>query len=397
MAGTADLSTILNPPRGFTLQYGQGRVIAWEARTGRNTIEWAGTPIHDVSVLADINALTIQSNDIVGMLGWTSPEGVSSWWVLGRIVSPGEGATDLIIRGNVGVAAGAALFALYPSGQLGVQFGPIWSDATGEHVGHGLMVQSDGPTAEAQTDIFRARQDTDGSRRVYIGQSPADTGQVEAFGSQAAVHNHHAYESMRLQSHNGAPVEIFSDGLLWLYGDVEARLQCQTGPVQIGGATGTFIAPASGAGTAEVRMDSSTGRLTYVSISSTRRVKRDIQPLAVDLDAVLQMQPRSWLPKPAVRQCPDWMHEQHSDEECRAGEVVESPEDDIRQVGFIAEELDEIGLGDFVQYDDEGLPAAISYDRLTAALIPVLQQQQAQIEALTARLDALEQPVEEGS
>ena len=58
--------------------------------------------------------------------------------------------------------------------------------------------------------------------------------------------------------------------------------------------------------------------------------------------------------------------------------------------GFIAEELVDIGLEQFVLFNDNGEPENISYDRLTAAIIPVLKHQQAQIEALTARIEALE-------
>lgn len=364
MHGTADLATILNPPRGFQLQYGQARVIAWETATGHNTIEWAGGTIRDVPVLADINALTIQADDVVGMLGWTSPEGVSSWWVLGKIIQPGEGSTALVIHGSLGVAAGGNLVALYPSGSVGVHFGGLL--VNGEYSATGLLVQADG-TGE---DIFIAKHNHDGTR------------QVRAYGVGS---------TMRFQTTEDAGIEILSDELLWLYGDDEVRIAGPNGPVNVFAPNGFFMSQISGAGNAELRMDTSTGQVTYTAISSTRRAKRDITDLDIDPAAVMQMRPRSWLPRPQIAQCPDWMHEQHGEGECRAGEVVESPEDDIRQVGFIAEELDEIGLGDFVQYDDEGLPAAISYDRLTAALIPVLQQQQAQIEALTARLDALEQ------
>ena len=392
MAGTADLSTILNPPRGFRLQYGQGRVISWEAKTGHNTVEWAGTPIHDVSVLSDINALTIRSNDVVGMLGWTSPEGVSSWWVLGRIVDPGEGATDLIVHGNIAVAAGAGIAILdggvlqanYPSGVTAVHFGGLLAD--GVYDGTGLLVQADGSGA----DIFRAKQDATGARQVYIGSS---AGPVEAYRSAAVDSQHHAYGAMLFQSHDGANVELLSDGLLRLYGDDETRISCPGGPVNIVAPNGLFVTPITSGSTANARIESN-GQITV--ISSSARYKTDIEDLPVDPATVLQLRPRSWMPGPVPRRCPPWMHETHSDEECHAGEAIAPPEDARRQVGFVAEELDDLGLGDFVEYDDEGRPDAIRYDRLTAALIPVLQQQQAQIEALTARLDALEQP-EEGS
>ncbi|GAA5122157.1 hypothetical protein GCM10023339_40120 [Alloalcanivorax gelatiniphagus] len=71
--------------------------------------------------------------------------------------------------------------------------------------------------------------------------------------------------------------------------------------------------------------------------------------------AVLQMRGRTWRDKAQVEQDPD-------------------TED--RYVGFIAEELDELGLTAFVEYDDEGQPNAIAYDRLSVALLAVLKDQE---------------------
>lgn len=399
MHGTADLATILNPPKGFRLQYGQGRVIAWEAKTGHNTIEWAGAPIHDVSVLSDINALTIRANDVVGMLGWASPEGVSSWWVLGRIVDPGAGATDLVIYGNLIVGDGASFAALYPSGLRGATFGPLRFESTGEPSGHGLLIQEDGGD---QPDIFLATQDVAGETQVIIGMggaSPVDIFQSWAMNTQ--IHNYG--DTMLLQSHDDGDIEILSDERLWLYGNDHVDIDCINGDVDIyaggragiAGASGTFLLRQDGGSvTANVHMTTD-GQI--LRVGSTERIKRDITDFEADPATVLRLRPRSWLPGPVERQCPDWVHERHEDDaECHAGEAIDPPEGARRQVGFIAEELDELGLGDFVEYDGDGLPASISYDRLTAALVPVLQAQQAQIEALTARLDALEQP-EEGS
>lgn len=401
MAGTADLSTILNPPRGFTLQYGQGRVIAWDAQTGHNTVEWAGTPIHDVSVLSDINALTIRSNDVVGMLGWASPEGVSSWWVLGRIVDPGVGATDLVIYGNLIVGDGASFRALYPSGLRGAAFGPLRLESTGEPSGHGLLIQEDGGV---QPDIFLAKQDVTGETQVIIGMGPAPAGTIDTFQSWALSTQLHNYgDKLMLQSHDDGDIEILSDERLWLYGDDEVTVSCPNGNIQVlstggmaglGGMGGTYLTRQDGGSvTANVHMTTD-GQI--LRVGSTERIKRDITDFEADPATVLQLRPRSWLPGPVERYCPPWVHEQHDGGECHGGEVIDPPVGARRQVGFIAEELDGLGLSEFVEYDGEGLPASISYDRLTAALIPVLQQQQAQIEALTARLDALEQP-EEGS
>lgn len=61
-----------------------------------------------------------------------------------------------------------------------------------------------------------------------------------------------------------------------------------------------------------------------------------------------------------------------------------------RRSGFIAEEAVELGLEDWVAFDEEGRPDAFNYGDWTAALQKIVQTQQAQIEALTKRLEALE-------
>jgi hypothetical protein len=138
-------------------------------------------------------------------------------------------------------------------------------------------------------------------------------------------------------------------------------------------------------------MDTTTGQITWVA--STERVKSDIQDLDIDPTVVLQLRPRTWLPGPVPRQCPEWAHAQHAGNDCRAGEMVDPPADAPREVGFVAEELDALGLTAFVEYDGEGLPISIRYDRISAALIPVVQQQAQQITALQDALTALTERV----
>ena len=56
----------------------------------------------------------------------------------------------------------------------------------------------------------------------------------------------------------------------------------------------------------------------------------------------------------------------------------------------MAEEVLEAGLGEFVTYNEDGEIQGLSYERMTAALIPVLKHQQNLIEELTLRVDTLE-------
>jgi len=58
--------------------------------------------------------------------------------------------------------------------------------------------------------------------------------------------------------------------------------------------------------------------------------------------------------------------------------------------GFIAEDLHEQGLEEFVEYDGENRPDSVAYANLTSLLTKAIQEQQATIEALTARIAALE-------
>jgi len=56
--------------------------------------------------------------------------------------------------------------------------------------------------------------------------------------------------------------------------------------------------------------------------------------------------------------------------------------------GLIAEEVHAAGLTEFVQYAEDGTPDALAYGNMVSLCIKAIQEQQALITALTARLDA---------
>lgn len=101
--------------------------------------------------------------------------------------------------------------------------------------------------------------------------------------------------------------------------------------------------------------------------TSSRRYKQDIAPAEVDVEAALKLTPRIFREKSAV--------EEHGDE---------AP---VR-VGFIAEEAADLGLAQWVEVDKDG-PESFSYPLWVVALQAIVRDQQARIEALEARLDAL--------
>jgi ribosomal protein L18 len=58
--------------------------------------------------------------------------------------------------------------------------------------------------------------------------------------------------------------------------------------------------------------------------------------------------------------------------------------------GLIAEEVHKAGLTEFVQYADDGTPDALAYGNMVSLCIKAIQEQQALITTLTARIEALE-------
>lgn len=106
-------------------------------------------------------------------------------------------------------------------------------------------------------------------------------------------------------------------------------------------------------------------------VTSSARYKQDIAPATIDPAKVLDIEPVTF----------------------RDITAVEKNGDDAKtNFGVIAEQLHDLGLGDLlVTYNEDGQPDAVKYDRIALAMLPVMKAQQAQIDALTARLDVLEQ------
>lgn len=151
-----------------------------------------------------------------------------------------------------------------------------------------------------------------------------------------------------------------------------------------GPATGTVAIHASNSAVSVAYGTDTLAANTYLTTSggirrtsSSLRYKQDVEDLQVDLAAVLAMRPRTWRDK---------------------RQVEEDPTTTLRIPGFVAEELDALGLTEFVTYEANG-PESIQYDRLSAAQQLVLVDHQArivqleeQVAALTAAVAALQNP-----
>lgn len=149
----------------------------------------------------------------------------------------------------------------------------------------------------------------------------------------------------------------------------------QNGNVAVGGTlnvTSSFAAGGNVTGVATYNQ-TNTGRAMFVAAdglfgigASSIRFKENVVDAEIDTDAVLDIQVRKFNYKKSF------------------------DKNETEDVGVIAEELEALGLTDFIYYDGEGVPDGVAYEKLALLLIPVLKQQAVKLSALEARLDKLE-------
>ncbi|MCH2023751.1 MAG: tail fiber domain-containing protein [Saprospiraceae bacterium] len=103
---------------------------------------------------------------------------------------------------------------------------------------------------------------------------------------------------------------------------------------------------------------------------SSKRYKQNIKPLVDDFTKILQAQPKDYQMKKEYGPEGDWIF------------------------GYIAEELDEIGLKRLVLYDDQGRPDGIKYKMIGVYNLEIIKSQQKQIDALQIQLDEMKEMME---
>lgn len=130
--------------------------------------------------------------------------------------------------------------------------------------------------------------------------------------------------------------------------------------------------------------------------SSLRSIKANIEDLDYDEDTVLSLRPRSWIGKAAII---NRMGEEALTETSDGLRVDEQAALDAgltRTVGFVAEEVEALGLPGLATYDvddetGEQTLNGVAYDRIAALLIPIIRRQRDQITSLEERLTILEE------
>lgn len=258
-----------------------------------------------------------------------------------------------------GTFTGARINATNSSGQ-----GAILLPDTTAGVG-GLFFSGTGGTSGTEAAIFRGRSGTSlssdisirpatGGRAVLEGPSLMQ-GDVEVRG---AIASNDVISARRVQPQEH--FEIPGGGAYRNYGAFY-----QTGSLVY------FQNLPSGSSSGNVVMDNNTRRM-HQNFSS-RRYKKNIVNWSPDPEAVLKLRPRQW---------------QHDDPAWP--DII----DERWHVGFVAEEVHELGLKGLVQYGGDGRggwrPDSLNYDRFTAAQQVVLQKHEDEIIELRERIALLE-------
>ena len=138
------------------------------------------------------------------------------------------------------------------------------------------------------------------------------------------------------------------------------------GEISAGGYIRYFNAPTSGVSNANVYLNPNNGLMARMT--SSRRYKRNIADWSADPEAVLALQPRTW----------------------QANTPLEGDDPEAWFVGFVAEEVHELGLTELVQYDEDGKPDALHYATFSVAQQAVLRKHEEEIADLMARVEQLE-------
>lgn len=102
----------------------------------------------------------------------------------------------------------------------------------------------------------------------------------------------------------------------------------------------------------------------YGYVASTRRKKEQIENYSIDSEALLSLPVKKFKYK--------------------------NDESGVQQYGFIAEDAQDLGLDELIQYDSTGIPDYFAYETLPIFLLQIIQEQDSSIKNLKARLDALE-------
>jgi hypothetical protein len=264
----------------------------------------------------------------------------------------------------------------------------VWADSTGGdfastgtnqflvRASGGVGIGTPNPSNETKLHV-QATSDDFGVLVDAAGTSGTEIGLHTATSQYASLAKNTYFDAggwQRFNTGQGAYLqEVRPDGEVWFrVADAGANPISWTnaltiennGEVGIGTTNpGTKLAVAGLTGTTSynlVRVNTTTGDFYFDG--SSERYKQDIRPLRAEFNKILQAEPKSYIDRASGQ----------------------------RDIGYVAEEFDQLGLGDLVVYRDDGEPDGVKYERVSLYLLEVVKELKAKNRELEARVEALE-------
>ena len=121
-----------------------------------------------------------------------------------------------------------------------------------------------------------------------------------------------------------------------------------------------------------------TGR--YAQSTSSRKYKLVEEPVKVDPYNILGIEPKDWYDRHEIEQYAGELTKKYEGAEYDLENIDLTK---IRRVpGLVAEDVEEVGLSDYVEYGEDGEIRGLMYDRLWTLLIPVVRELKNRVEEL---------------
>lgn len=343
-----DLARLVAPQTSFQgMRFSQGTILTWNPATFENTVDWkptgaqGGITLTNLPILGRIDGLSLKAGDVVGLMGWAPNGGFGSWWILGELAVPPlmrpaaiEGGAELLVLSEANNR-----WTALRNGQI--EFGRITPEGTDN----------------ALSSIFTENQDIFllASFNAFIRGGNQTL--VDAVDGHVFVQALGAGRSLFLDADDVVDVDCGGDFSVSAATDIE--LISATDEVRVTSPTTGFSA----------NVVLTTSPAIFRRETSAARFKQDIRDFCVNPRTVLDLKPRTWRDR---------------------GDVEENPDSDRWHVGFVAEEVEDAGLGAFVNYDHEGEPNVIAYNRLCVALLEVVKDQDRRLAELESRVATLD-------
>ncbi len=350
----------------------------WNTDIVENLKYFKDAPVFDGAVKVT-GALTPNTND-----GSALGSGTVSWADLflasGGVINFNNGDVTVTHSSNTLTFAGAASGYIFNDGNVGIGVTPgSWNSSyKALQIGHSsFMSRASGDDAYLNANAVYGASNWTYVNSSFASRFEMSSGNHSFFTAPSGTAGNTITWTERFRVLNGGDVAIGATAKLYLDGTAGtgdsylSEAGANVIRVTVGGVsavqwdtTGMYLntAPPTSASAANAVVSSGSDYLRRST--SSLRYKHDIATLDTHdaLAAVMAMRPVTYRGK--------------------------TDEDQRRHIGFIAEEMQEIAplLCTYDEGGESGTPNYVTYDRVTAYLVAVVQQQQNEINALKARI-----------